>query len=69
MEKSELAIGNVLEVGDTIGTVAKTTKYYTLEGNNGVLPVRKKSAALSFLVCNLCYSSHFYAPFYQKRHF
>lgn len=34
MENSELAIGNVLEVGDTIGIVAKATKYYTLEGNH-----------------------------------
>lgn len=34
MEKSDLEVGKVLEAGDTIGTVAKATKYYTLEGDH-----------------------------------
>lgn len=34
LEQGELAAGDVLEAGDTLGVVARVTKYYTMEGNH-----------------------------------
>lgn len=40
LEKGKWAVGDILEPGDTIGTVAKVSRYYSVEGNNLYFQIR-----------------------------